>query len=119
MSSTADGVVLLRPCKCAKSGTVEVRNTERITGIGTLNEVARIIGERQEQYGPPEEHWADTAAIASVLLSEKLREPLSAGDWAKLMVVDKLVRDKRGVQFDNAADIAGYAVGLGGLPERS
>lgn len=84
-----------------------------------LNEVARIIGERQASYGPPSDHWADTAAIASVLLSDKLTEVLTAGDWAKLMIVDKLVRDKRGVQFDNAADMAGYAVGLGGLPERA
>lgn len=129
MTSTGSARVSYLPSSsCTCGGKCGNKNTAPAVGkkprsvaadpINTLNSVARIVGERQAQYGSPADHWSDTAAIASVLLSEKLTEPLSAGDWAKLMVVDKLVRDKRGPQFDNAADIAGYALGLAGLPER-
>jgi len=78
----------------------------------------QVIKEREKQYGPPEEHWAITSAIASALLSKKLKpgEMVTAEDWARLMLGDKLARDLGpDPGLDQPTDMAGYADGLGRL----
>ena len=49
---------------------------------------AHTGGDRQASYGAPAEHFACTAAMVSALLAHKLREPLTAEDWARVMQCD-------------------------------
>lgn len=80
-----------------------------------LGEVMSIVRERGESYGPPEIHWGRTAALWTALLGERLTEPLTARDVARLYVADKLSRDVHTPRRDNLLDIAGYATGVAGL----
>lgn len=91
-----------------------------MTGQGgnVLRRAIEVIREREKQYGPPEEHWAITSAIATALLSKKLKpgEVVTAEDWARLMLGDKLARDLGpDPGLDQPVDMAGYADGLGRL----
>jgi len=73
-----------------------------------LDEAARIInGERDKQYGGPEENFDRIAKIWSVIFGiEVTRE-----DVAMAMVAVKVARyaSKSGFQGDTWTDIAGYA----------
>lgn len=80
-----------------------------------LGEVLTIVKQRGESYGPPEMHWGRTAALWTALLGDRLTEPLTARDVARLYIADKLSRDTHTEQRDNLLDIAGYATGVAGL----
>jgi len=71
-------------------------------------------------YGPPADHWARTAAIATVILGDKLKpaERVTEEDWGLLMIADKIAR-RLGPDggLDQLIDIAGYADGIGRLEE--
>lgn len=53
-----------------------------------LEEAARLIGDRGEQYGPPDKCFENIAIISSVLLDR----PVSAKDVALVLVATKLAR---------------------------
>jgi hypothetical protein len=76
--------------------------------VEALREAARIIaGERDVQYGGPEENFERIAKIWGVILSTKITRE----DVAMMMVGLKVARyaSKSGFQPDTWIDIAGYA----------
>lgn len=76
--------------------------------VEALREAARIIsGDRNKQYGAPENNFERTAQIWSVILGI----PISNEDVAMMMVGLKMARyaSKSGYQPDTWIDIAGYA----------
>ena len=76
--------------------------------VEALREAARIISsDRNKQYGAPENNFARTAQIWSVILGV----PISNEDVAMMMVGLKMARyaSKSGYQPDTWIDIAGYA----------
>lgn len=76
--------------------------------VEALREAARIIsGERNKQYGGPEENFSRTAQIWSVIMGIEF----TAEDVAMMMVGLKVARyaSKSGFQPDTWIDIAGYA----------
>jgi hypothetical protein len=76
-----------------------------------LNDAASIVnGNRNEQYGEPENNFADIAKLWSAYLGEELAHPLTASDVAMMMLLLKIVRVRNGeYKKDNYIDIAGYA----------
>lgn len=75
-----------------------------------LEEALRITkGDRQNQYGPPEQDFARTAALWSALFADKLSRPFEARDVAMAMICLKLSRETHMRKRDSAVDIAGYA----------
>ena len=73
-----------------------------------LREAAKIIsGDRDLQYGGPEENFTRIAKIWSVIVGKEI----SSEDVAMMMVGLKLARyaSKSGFQPDTWIDIAGYA----------
>jgi len=92
------------------SGNEETPTTnEPITlRVEALREAARIIsGERNKQYGNPEDNFERTAKIWSVILGIEITNE----DVAMMMVGLKVARyaSKSGFQPDTWVDIAGYA----------
>ena len=76
--------------------------------VEALREAAKIIsGDRNKQYGAPEDNFERTAQIWSVILGV----PISNEDVAMMMVGLKVARyaSKSGFQPDTWIDIAGYA----------
>ena len=76
--------------------------------VEALREAARIIsGERNKQYGNPEDNFERTAKIWSVILGTEI----SNEDVAMMMIGLKVARyaSKSGFQPDTWVDIAGYA----------
>ena len=76
--------------------------------VEALREAARIIsGERDKQYGKPEDNFERTAKIWSVTLGIEITNE----DVAMMMVGLKVARyaSKSGFQPDTWVDIAGYA----------
>lgn len=71
-----------------------------------VDEVADIVAERAEQYGPPETNLNHVADVWSSYLGIDL----DGWDYAALMVLAKLVRARDGsLDEDTAKDVAGYA----------
>lgn len=76
--------------------------------VEALREAARIIsGERDVQYGGPEENFERIAKIWGVILNTKITRE----DVAMMMVGLKVARyaSKSGFQPDTWIDVAGYA----------
>lgn len=76
--------------------------------VDALREAARIIsGERDKQYGGPEENFTRIAKVWSVILGVEV----TSEDVAMCMVGVKVARyaSKSGFQPDTWIDIAGYA----------
>lgn len=85
----------------------EVEQEKSMPRIEVLREAAAIIsGDRDKQYGGPEENFTRIAKIWSVILSTDI----SAEDVAMMMVGLKVARyaSKSGFQADTWRDIAGY-----------
>jgi hypothetical protein len=81
---------------------------EKLPRQQMLEEAADIIsGQRDEQYGGPEDNFGRIAKIWSVILGIEI----STEDVAMLMVGLKVARyaNKSGFQGDTWVDIAGYA----------
>lgn len=82
--------------------------SENLPRIEMLREAATIIsGDRDAQYGGPEDNFTRIAKIWSVILSVDV----TAEDVAMCMVGVKVARyaSKSGFQPDTWVDIAGYA----------
>jgi hypothetical protein len=75
-----------------------------------LEEAQRItLGDRQQDYGHPYENYAKAAALQTVVLGGKLKEPLTAEDVIMLMMCVKLSREIHKPTRDNRVDMIGYA----------
>ena len=84
-----------------------------MTTTTILDEVAEIMEQRGQVYGPPNEHWSSTAAM----WTEFLGFPILPDQIPMLYIIDKLVRMKETPQHhDSLADIIGYAAGADGMP---
>ena len=78
-----------------------------------LDTVKTTIGQRSATYGPPREHFGRTVAAVNAIFAKKLREPLTPGDWAAIMMIDKLARAQGDAPNpDTTIDLAGYAACL-------
>ena len=76
--------------------------------LGSLLDEAKqtITGERQDQYGAPEDSFSRIAAYWTTYLAR----PVSTLDVAHLMALMKLARAQgQGFRRDNYVDLAGYA----------
>lgn len=80
-----------------------------------LNEASKLInGQRQTNYGTPEENHSRIAAIWSVVLHDKLKAPITPEEVIACMVGVKLGRLANDITHrDSWVDIIGYAA-LGG-----
>ena len=77
-----------------------------------LAEASRITGgDRQAQYGPPDQDFSRTAGMWTSLFGELLRDGarFEARHVAMAMIVVKLSRLMYGAKRDSVVDIAGYA----------
>ena len=82
--------------------------SENLPRIDALRDAANIItGDRDKQYGGPEENFERISKIWSVILNV----PITREDVAMMMVGLKVARyaNKSGFQPDTWVDIAGYA----------
>lgn len=72
----------------------------------TLHDAVAAVRDRHGKYGPPTEHFARTAALVNAAFGTTF----TAADWALVMVLDKIARQRGPAATDDAAvDIAGYA----------
>jgi hypothetical protein len=81
---------------------------ENLPRVEALRTAASIItGDRDAQYGGPEENFERIAKVWSIILSV----PITREDVAMMMVGLKVARyaSKSGYQPDTWVDIAGYA----------
>jgi hypothetical protein len=68
-----------------QEATVNDTPAEQLLELAT-----RTVRQRRTTYGPPGEHFAKTVAAVNAIFADKLREPLTVGDWAQIMSRDKL-----------------------------
>lgn len=76
-----------------------------------LDEANRLIhGDRQAQYGPPEENFKNIAKFWNIRFAHLLKDgaEFAPSDVAVAMVFLKLARDMQGFKLDTAVDGAGY-----------
>lgn len=72
----------------------------------TLEQAIAAVDDRHLRYGPPAEHFSRTAALVNAAFGTSF----TASDWALVMVLDKVARQRGPAATDDAAiDIAGYA----------
>lgn len=72
----------------------------------TLEHAIAAVLDRHGRYGPPTEHFGRTAAMVNAAFGTSF----TAADWALVMVLDKVARQRGPAATDDAAiDIAGYA----------
>lgn len=68
-----------------------------------------INGEREQQYGAPEDSFPEIAHQWNWWLKDKLTKPITAADAAMMMGLMKLARERGGAgKQDNVVDCAGY-----------
>jgi hypothetical protein len=74
-----------------------------------------VNGERQEQYGTPEDNFRTIAEFWQIYLSKKLQPTtIDAHDVAVMMALLKIARITSGqIKDDNYIDLAGYAACAG------
>lgn len=78
-----------------------------------------VEGDRAKQHGDFIETHNQIAAMASVVLDDKLKANLTASDVLKFMVVLKLGRIGNGsLNPDDVVDLCGYAALAGAAMER-
>lgn len=68
-----------------------------------------INGERQQQYGNPEDSFSEISVLWNWWLGDKLQVSLSSQDVAMMMALMKQAREKNGAgKTDNIVDCCGY-----------
>lgn len=81
--------------------------------VSILAEAAEIIvGDRQRDYGAPEENFERIAGLWSIQISKKLKEPLTPTEAALMLVQLKMARMVTTPNEDSFKDAAGY-IGIG------
>ena len=89
-----------------KNETVEVPVEDELLRETVLDEAKRIVnGDRNEQYGEPEDTFAEIAALWEIYLECAI----SPRDVAMMMILLKVARDNNKHKRDNLVDICGYA----------
>lgn len=97
----------------------ESEKQDKITREYILREAARIVcGDRNEQYGEPEESFRAIAEFWETYVREGCVSPgadvcIQAEDVAMMMVLFKVARAIYGTKADTYIDIAGYAACAG------
>lgn len=77
------------------------------TRTRTLEAASALInGERQSQYGTPQENFACIAAMWTAYLDAEA--PLTPADVANMMALLKVARLRNGAHLDSCIDGAGY-----------
>lgn len=74
-----------------------------------LDAAKAVCGDRDEEYGGPEDNFGRISRFWSVYLEERLSEKLTTRDVAAMMVLLKVARIMGGSNGDSWVDIAGYA----------
>lgn len=69
---------------------------------------ALVNGERQADYGSPEQNYAGIAGVWSGLLTMKLKAPITSQEAALMMVGLKIQRQCMKPKEDNMVDAHGY-----------
>jgi|OM-RGC.v1.023313952 hypothetical protein len=78
-----------------------------------LDKAMQTVAQRRQTYGPPTEHFRKTVGMINAAFSEVLKRPLTEGDWAIIMMLDKIARDQGPTPTDDTPiDMAGYAACL-------
>ena len=78
-----------------------------------LDKAIKTVADRRRLYGPPAEHFKKTVGMINAAFSEVLKRPLTEGDWAIIMMIDKIARDQGPTPTDDTPiDMAGYAACL-------
>ena len=89
----------------------------RRDGNGRENGCGRVLlhahdiinGQRQQQYGNPEDSFQGIATLWNFWLDGRITKHLTAQDVAMMMSMMKLAREKNGAgKTDNIADACGY-----------
>jgi hypothetical protein len=89
---------------------VPVLEKEVITRSGILSEAKKCIcGNREEDYGSPEDNFNRIAALWSAYFDKNF----TAKDVAMAMSLMKIARIKAGTKSDSYIDLAGYAACAG------
>lgn len=86
-------------------------NEKKMRGKILQEAIDIINGERQDQYGDPEDSFQTIASYWSIYLG--LADPLCPKDVALMMVLFKLARESHQGNRDNLVDGAGY-LGIAG-----
>lgn len=74
-----------------------------------LDEAKRITAtDRNSAYGEPEDNFQRIADFWNVFLGPKLKDKITPGDTAALMIMVKLAREMNAPKEDNKVDGAGY-----------
>lgn len=91
-------------------GKGELKNVQqRERGRVLLRALDVINGERQQQYGDPENSFPEICSLWNWWLGDKLKAPLTAMDTAMMMMLMKIAREKGGAgKSDNIVDACGY-----------
>lgn len=75
-----------------------------------LQHALDVIRDRRANYGGPRDHFRRTVGMINAAFSEILRRPLTPGDWAQIMILDKIARHQGPTPTpDTPIDLAGYA----------
>jgi hypothetical protein len=75
-----------------------------------LQNALDVIRDRRANYGGPRDHFRRTVGMINAAFSEVLRRPLTPGDWAQIMILDKIARHQGPAPTpDTPIDLAGYA----------
>ena len=107
-STTPDAVVVFEPREGRVLGD-DKNVSEKKRGRVLLRALDIINGQRQQQYGNPEDSFPEIAHLWNWWLGSRLNAPLTAQDVAMMMTAMKLAREKNGAgKSDNVADACGY-----------
>jgi hypothetical protein len=88
------------------------RKVEPIQSESILDIAKRLVtGDRQNQYGPPDQDFTRTAGMMNALFADLLKEghKFESFHIAQMMILIKLSRQLHQRKEDNWIDIAGYA----------
>lgn len=67
-----------------------------------------VLGDRNADYGNPADDFERVSLMVSGLLNHKLKERITAKEWALVMVCVKLAREVHRHKADNLVDGHGY-----------
>ena len=87
-------------------------NIKQLDRFAVLDGAAKAVSDRENRYGGPSANFGRAAALANVILKDKLKSDaeISAADWVLLMIALKTARLMNEPDHtDSQVDLAGYA----------